>query len=57
MVTLVETMLNLHEQKAASPSPALEQQIAETDKAIDTLVYQLYDLTLEEIAIVEGSAK
>jgi hypothetical protein len=54
MVALVDTMLKLHEQKAVSPSPALGKQIAETDNAIDALVYQLYDLTPEEIAIVEG---
>lgn len=34
---------------------ALQQQIAVTDKAIDTMVYELYGLTPEEIAIVEGS--
>jgi hypothetical protein len=28
-----------------------------TDGAIDSLVYELYGLTGEEIAIVEGSAK
>ena len=27
------------------------------DAAIDKLVYELYELTVEEIAIVEGSAK
>lgn len=29
-------------------------QIDATDRAIDALVYKLYDLTPEEIAIVEG---
>jgi type I restriction-modification system DNA methylase subunit len=33
---------------------ALQAQIAKTDKAIDALVYQLYGLTEEEIAVVEG---
>jgi hypothetical protein len=32
----------------------LEQQIAHTDAEIDALVYDLYGLTEEEIAIVEG---
>jgi type II restriction/modification system DNA methylase subunit YeeA len=56
MVELVETMLKLHEQKAANKTidASLERQISDTDKAIDALVYQLYDLTPEEIAIVEG---
>ena len=31
----------------------LKSQIDETDKEIDQLVYKLYDLTEEEIAIVE----
>jgi len=33
---------------------ALERQVAATDTQIDALVYQLYGLTAEEIAIVEG---
>jgi type I restriction-modification system DNA methylase subunit len=33
---------------------ALQVQIAKTDKEIDALVYQLYGLTEEEIAVVEG---
>jgi hypothetical protein len=32
----------------------LETQISTTDRQIDRLVYDLYDLTAEEIAIVEG---
>lgn len=31
------------------------QKIAATDKEINTLVYKLYDLTDEEIKIVEGT--
>jgi hypothetical protein len=34
---------------------ALERQIAATDTQIDALVYELYRLTAEEIAIVEGT--
>ena len=58
VVGLVETMLALHEQKAtADPSEhsRLEQEIAATDAEIDRLVYRLYDLTEEEIRIVEGA--
>ena len=33
---------------------ALERQIEATDRQIDALVYELYGLTEEEIAIVEG---
>ncbi len=32
----------------------IQSQIAATDKEINTLVYKLYDLTEEEIKIVEG---
>jgi len=35
----------------------LSRQIEATDAAIDPLVYELYGLTPEEIAIVEGRGK
>lgn len=58
MVTLVERMLALHKQLAAAKTPqantVLERQIEATDRQIDRLVYELYDLTEEEIKIVEG---
>ncbi|MBV6395677.1 MAG: hypothetical protein HFACDABA_01256 [Anaerolineales bacterium] len=57
MVSLVEAMLALHKSLAAAQSPAekerLERQIQVTDKEIDSLVYELYGLTEEEIKIVE----
>ena len=59
IVELVKTMLALHEQKGAATEQGerarLEREIAATDEQIDTLVYELYDLTDEEIAIVEES--
>ncbi len=58
MVRLVETMLGLHKEKAAAKTSSdrtlLERRITATDNEIDHLVYQLYDLTEEDIAIVEG---
>jgi hypothetical protein len=33
------------------------RQIAATDEEIDRLVYELYDLTEEETAIVEGESR
>jgi type II restriction/modification system DNA methylase subunit YeeA len=33
----------------------LQRQIGATDKQIDALVYELYGLTDEEIAVVEGA--
>ena len=38
-------------------SHTLQKAISATDRAIDALVYDLYGLTPEEIALVEGSAK
>ena len=38
----------------ASDKKTIEQQIKVTDRQIDQLVYELYELTDEEIAIVEG---
>jgi type I restriction-modification system DNA methylase subunit len=59
MVTLVETMLTLHKQSAAARLPdekeRLQRQIQTTDRQIDKLVYDLYNLTPAEIAIVEAS--
>jgi hypothetical protein len=34
---------------------SIKNQIDATDRAIDQMVYQLYGLTEEEIAIVEGA--
>jgi len=58
MVKLVEAMLALHKQlagvKSESERGAVQRQIEATDAEIDRLVYALYGLTEEEIAIVEG---
>jgi len=58
MVSLVEQMLALHKKLAATKNEhdktALQRQIDATDKQIDTLVYELYELTEDEIKIVEG---
>ncbi len=57
MVTLVERMLALHQQLAGAITPqvkaVLQRQIEATDRQIDRLVYELYDLSEEEIKIVE----
>lgn len=58
MVALVRQMLQLHENlasaKTAHDKTLLERQIVATDRQIDALVYELYGLTNDEIAIVEG---
>ncbi len=57
MVKLVERMLELHERLArartGNEKTMLQRQIDATDGQIDNLVYELYELTPEEIAIVE----
>jgi hypothetical protein len=60
MVSLVESMLELHKRQASAGTPRekeiLSRQIAATDESIDKLVYELYGLTEEEIKIVEGES-
>ncbi|NTW76919.1 MAG: hypothetical protein HGB33_03930 [Syntrophaceae bacterium] len=55
---LAEQMLELHKRLAATTSQSdhelYQRQIDATDRQIDKMVYELYGLTLEEIAIVEG---
>ena len=59
LVSLVASMQTLHKQLAAAKSAAqkaiLQRQIDSTDDVIDRLVYDLYGLTEEEIAIIEGT--
>jgi len=61
MVKLVEQMLLLHKQLAATKTPddktRLQRQIDATDQQIDRLVYELYGLTDKEIQIVEEGAR
>jgi len=57
MTSLVKKMLSLHKEKQTTRNPSdlkeIEREIKTTDKKIDNLVYELYGLTDEEIAIVE----
>ena len=57
MVNLVEQMLELNKKLNNASLPQeknmLQRQIKAADKQIDQLVYKLYDLTDEEIKIVE----
>lgn len=58
MVELVDRMLELNKKLAEAKTPqagdVLKRQIEATDKQIDQLVYELYELTPDEIAIVEA---
>jgi hypothetical protein len=59
MVFLVDRMLALVPKRRAEANPQtaaqLDAQLAATDRQIDRLVYDLYGLTDEEIALVEGA--
>ncbi len=60
MVNLVDRMLDLHKKLAVAKVPdektKLQRQISTTDSQIDNLVYDLYNLTPEEIKLVEGNS-
>jgi len=59
MVALVEQMLDLNKRLAAAKAPhereVLAGMIDATDRQIDKLVYELYGLTEDEVAVVEGT--
>ena len=59
LVALVDKMLllvpKLRAAKSEGDRATLQNAVAATDRAIDALVYELYGLTAEEIALVEKS--
>ena len=59
IIALVDRMLAIQKQLGEQNTPQfkliVQRQIEETDRQIDALVYELYDLTEEEIRIVEES--
>jgi hypothetical protein len=61
MVGLVEAMLKLHKDLPKAKTPheqeSIQRQIAATDKQIVALVYELYELTEEEVGIAQGSPR
>jgi len=61
MVTYVDTMLELNKKlpkvKTEHEKMVIQRQTDSTDRKIDQLVYKLYDLTEEEIKIVEENGK
>ena len=46
---------NCRQPKPAMKQTLIQRRIDATDQQIDKLVYELYELTPEEIAIVEGN--
>jgi hypothetical protein len=61
MVSLVERMPELHKEVAAARTEdnktRIQRQIDATDSQIDRLVYEFYELTPDEIKIVDEAAK
>ena len=57
MIALVSKMLDLNKNLAKSKTPqeksVIQRQVEAADRQIDKLVYKLYELTDEEIEIVE----
>jgi hypothetical protein len=60
LVVLVDKLLGLTPKLRAATSDAekatLQNAVTATDQQIDQRVYELYELTPEEIALVEGAA-
>jgi hypothetical protein len=60
LVVLVDKLLGLMPKLRAATSDSeksvLQNAVTATDQEIDKLVYELYNLTREEIALVEGAA-
>jgi hypothetical protein len=58
MVCLVDALLSFNQHlalaKSAAQKEVVRRQIGATDAEIDRLVYDLYELTPDEIAMVEG---
>lgn len=57
MLALVEQMLDLNKRLSVAQTQhektILQRQIEVTDRQIDQLVYELYELTEEEIRVIE----
>jgi len=61
LVALVDNMLGLqkknHEARMEIDKGLYERQIKLVDKQIDRLVYELYELTVEDVKVVEGEKR
>jgi hypothetical protein len=57
LIDFVDGILNLTKEKGYKEDPVRQNEIDSFQKRIDQLVYELYDLTPEEIKIIEGSVK
>jgi len=58
IIELVEQMQNLNNQLDIKPNDIqLKKSIQKLDQKIDQFVYELYELTDDEITLVEGESK
>ena len=55
--TLIQLQSRIRMARTDQQRTVLERQIEATDRQIDKLVYELYGLTEEEIAVVESSIR
>jgi adenine-specific DNA-methyltransferase len=53
-ISLVDEILAITKDEDYLSDPAKQAKVKELERQIDQLVYQLYELTPEEIAVVEG---
>ena len=58
LVSLVDRMLELNKRSVHTPQEqeVIKREIASTDRQIDSLIYDLYDLSNDEIKIVEDNS-
>jgi len=56
-IEIVDKILAITRSGDYLENPAKKEEVKEYEKQIDQLVYKIYDLTLEEIEIVENSSK
>ena len=57
VINLVDQILAITKNEDYLSNPAKQAKVKELERQIDQQVYQLYELTPEEIAIVEGTSK
>jgi len=54
LISLVNKILSITKEDDYLQNPQKQAQVKEYERQIDRMVYELYNLTDEEIAIVEG---
>ncbi|MEE8619109.1 MAG: TaqI-like C-terminal specificity domain-containing protein, partial [Dehalococcoidales bacterium] len=57
LVSLVENVLHITKDEDYLSNPTKQARVKELERQIDQMVYELYGLTAEEIAVVEGNSE